>query len=90
MKTKTVVKALAGAALVGNAVHAAMFRPEKKEAPEVDKSNINLERYRKNLSKAVSIKTISYRDSEKTDWAEFERFHAFLDEAYPLIKEKLS
>ena len=36
MKTKTVVKALAGAALVGNAVHAAMFRPVKKEAPEVD------------------------------------------------------
>lgn len=90
MKTKNVVKALAGAALVGNAVHAALYKPEKKEVPAVDKSNINLERYRKNLSKAVSIKTISYRDSEKTDWAEFEKFHAFLDEAYPLIKEKLS
>lgn len=90
MNTKKVIKALVGAAAVGNAVHAAVYKPEKRAVPVLEKTGINTERYRKNLSKAISIKTISYRDSSVTDWAEFDKFHAFLDEAYPLIKEKLT
>lgn len=90
MNRKNVIKALVGAAAVGNAVHAAVYKPEKRAVPQLEKTGINTQRYRENLSKAIKIKTISYRDSSITDWAEFDKFHAFLDEAYPLIKEKLT
>ena len=50
---------------------------------------VNVERYRQNLSKAIQYKTVSYPDPDDMDWAEFERFHAFLDEAYPLTAKHL-
>ena len=77
------------AAAAGNAVHAALFKPEKRELSPLPEEEFNVERYRKNLSKAVQFKTISYRETERVDWKEFEKFHKFLDEAYPLIAEKL-
>lgn len=90
MKKKHIVAgALLTAAAVGNAVHAATFRPEKKEPVTLDRDSIDVDSYRRNLSKAIQFKTISSRDSSKVDWDEFRRFHAFLDEAYPLIAEKL-
>ena len=78
-----------GALLAGNAVHAAAFRPKKNAVRILSDTNIDLERYRRNLSKAISFRTISNMDPSKTDWDEFGRFHAFIDEAYPLIAEKL-
>lgn len=87
-KSKIVLGALAAAA-VGNAVHAAVYTPKKEEITPLEKEKVDIDSYRKNLSKAVQYKTISYRETDKVDWAEFERFHQFLDEAYPLIKENL-
>ena len=78
-----------GALLAGNAIHAAAFRPKKEAVRILDDANINVERYRKNLSKAIQFKTISHVNRDDTDWSEFDRFHAFIDEAYPLIREKL-
>lgn len=87
-KSKIVLGALAAAA-AGNAVHAAVYKPKKESLPPLEKDSVDVDRYRRNLSEAVKFRTISSRDSSKVDWAEFEKFHAFLDEAYPLIKENL-
>lgn len=42
------------------------------------------------LSRAISIPTISNLDDSLTDWAQFEKFHAFLEEAYPLVHKNLT
>ena len=88
-KTTKILGAGLLAAAAGNAVHAALYKPEKRELSPLPEEAFNVERYRKNLSKAVQFKTISYRETERVDWKEFEKFHKFLDEAYPLIAQKL-
>lgn len=88
-KTTKIIGAGLLAAAVGNAVHAAAFKPEKRELSPLPEEEFNVERYRKNLSSAIQFKTISNRDSSLVDWKEFEKFHKYLDEAYPLIAKKL-
>ena len=87
-KSKLVLSAL-GAAAAANAVHAAMFKPKKSVIASLTKEEVNVERYRQNLSKAIQFKTISSREADLVDWNEFEKFHKFLDEAYPLIAKNL-
>ena len=89
MKKRHIIGGAIAAAAVANAVHAAVYRPKKNEIAPLPDEIINVQRYRENLSKAIKFKTISNRDSAKVDWAEFDKFHKFLDEAYPLIAEKL-
>ena len=88
-KSTKIIGAAIAAAAVGNAVHAATFRPEKRELAPLPDEAINVERYREHLSKAIQFKTISYRETERVDWKEFEKFHKYLDESYPLITSKL-
>ena len=40
-------------------VRAIFFVPKKKEYAPLEKENVDVERYRKNLSEAIKIKTIS-------------------------------
>ena len=89
MKKRTIIGATIAAAAAANAVHAALYTPKKKASEPLPKEDVNVDRYRKNLSKAIQFKTISYRESERVDWAEFEKFHKYLDEAYPLIAKNL-
>lgn len=89
MKKRYAVLSVAGAAAAINAVRAAKFVPEKKDYPPFEKENVNVERYRKNLSRAISIQTISHNNPEDTDWSKFDEFREFLLETHPLIKEKL-
>ena len=42
------------------------------------------------LSQAISIPTISNLDESLTDWTQFEKFHAFLEESYPLVHKNLT
>lgn len=86
--TKIIGGAIAAAA-AANAVHAAMYKPKKAEITPLPEEKFNVERYRQNLSKAIQFVTISNRDSEKVDWNEFDKFHKFLEEAYPLVHGKL-
>ena len=88
-KSAKVLGTAVAAAAVGNMIHAAAFRPEKRVLPPLPDEALNVERYRKHLSKAIQFRTISSRDSSLVDWKEFDKFHKFLDEAYPLIAEKL-
>lgn len=89
MKKRHIIGGAIAAAAVANAVHAAVYRPKKTETSPLPKEDINVQRYRENLSKAIQFKTVSYREHDRVDWAEFDKFHKFLDEAYPLIAKKL-
>lgn len=89
MKKRYAVLGSLGALTAVNAVRAAKFVPEKREYIPLEKENVNVERYRKNLSKAITIKTVSHNNPEDTDWSKFDEFREFLLETHPLIKEKL-
>ncbi len=90
MKTKTkVILGTAAGLTAANLVHAAVYRPKKKPLCERPAETVNEDRMIANVSNAIQYRTISNADETKTDWDEFDRFHAFLDQAYPLIAQKL-
>lgn len=70
-------------------VKALLYKPEKINGVPFEEENVDLDRYRKNLSDAVKIKTIADKNPEKTDWKAFEEFREFLAQRYPLVHEKL-
>ena len=78
--------------LVITAIRAAFFVPAKKEASKdvLTEETIDIDRYCQNLSDAIKIKTISNYDTELVDWNEFDKFHKFLEERYPLVHKTLS
>ncbi len=88
-KATKVILGTAAGLTAANLVHAALYTPKKAELGERMAENVNEDRMISNVSKAIQFRTVSNSDETKTDWAEFDRFHAFLDEAYPLIAEKL-
>ncbi len=90
MKKRYAVLGAAGALTAVNMIRAARFTPEKKEREVLEKENVDVDRYRKHLSEAIRIKTVSHVDPNETDWAEFEKFHEFLRTEYPLITKNLS
>lgn len=84
------VAASAGALAAVNTVRAIKFKPQKTELPPLKEECVDVDRYIKNLSDAIKFKTISNNDPKLVDWHEFERFHDFLRERYPLIFSKCS
>ncbi len=79
-----------GSLVAANMVKAAKFVPEKKESAPLDPERVNVERYTKNLSDAIKIKTISNVDENKVDWSKFDEFHQLLRDRYPLLHETLT
>ena len=51
-KTKIALAAL-GAAAAANAVHAAVYRPKKVDIKPIPEEKVDVDRYRKNLSRAM-------------------------------------
>lgn len=49
-----------------------------------------IEKYMAHLKGVVQIPTVSSVNDEHTDWAQFDRLHQYMQEAWPLIFEKLS
>ena len=90
MKKKFVIPAAIGEAAVATAIKAARFVPEKKDFGAPSEENVDAKRAQANLSRAISIPTISYPDKSKIDFTQFEEFHKFLEEAYPLIHKNLT
>lgn len=88
-KATKVILGTAAGLTAANLVHAALYTPKKVKLDERMEENVNADRMIANVSKAIQFRTVSNADESKTDWAEFDRFHTFLDEAYPLIAEKL-
>ncbi len=91
MKKITKIAALGalGAAAGLNAYRAYKFVPEKKTYPPLSEEKVDGQKAMEHLSKAISIPTISDPDKSKVDFSQFEKFHDFLDETFPLIHEKL-
>ncbi|MBE6828146.1 MAG: M20/M25/M40 family metallo-hydrolase [Ruminococcaceae bacterium] len=73
-------------------IRALFFTPKKKKGgnAELTEEKVDTERYCESLSSAIKIKTISNYDRNLVDWDEFKKFHAFLEERYPLIHKTLS
>lgn len=92
MKKSALRKVFLGAAAVAagaTAIKAAKFVPQKKDFGQPTEEKVDEKRCLEHLSKAISIPTISYPDKDKIDFTQFDRFHAFLEEAFPLIHKNL-
>ena len=84
-----IIPAVIAAALLLTAVHAALFKKEEPRPGAFEKENVNTARAAEHLSEAIRIRTVSCEDESQTDWAEFEKFHDFLEKSYPLITKNL-
>lgn len=80
---------VAGSLVAANMVRAANFKPAKTQAEPLEKERVDVERYTKNLSDAIKIKTISNVDEDKVDWSQFDALHKLFEERYPLIHKTL-
>lgn len=92
MKILWIILGVIGLLIVITAIRAIFFVPKKKgsESKSFTEEKVDVERYLTNLSDAIKIKTISNYDSELVDWNEFEKFHKFLEERYPLVHKTLT
>ena len=80
---------LLGAFIAVTLVRAAFWTPEKVEFEPLPDEQVDVEKYRKDLSDAIQIKTISNVDVDKVDWNEFKRLHALFEERFPLVYKNL-
>lgn len=70
-------------------IRAIFFGTKLPESEHFEEEKVNEKRVQDNLCSAIRIKTISNEDESKTDWGEFQRFHQFLAEAYPMVHSTL-
>ena len=80
---------LLGAFIAVTLVRAAFWTPEKVEFEPLPDEQVDVDKYRKDLSDAIQIKTISNVDVDKVDWNEFKRLHALFEERFPLVYKNL-
>ncbi|MGN1122856.1 MAG: M20/M25/M40 family metallo-hydrolase [Eubacterium sp.] len=71
-------------------IRAVFFKSEKPVQETFPSESVDSKRAQEHLSQAIRIKTISHENEEETDWQEFEKFHKFLEEAYPLVHKNLT
>lgn len=90
MKILLIILALLAAFIVITLIRAAFFKAKRVKPEAFEEELVHSDRVQKKLSEAIKIKTISHENEDETDWGEFDRFHAFLREAFPLVHENLS
>lgn len=78
-----------GLFIVVTLVRAAFWKPAKTEFESLTDEQVDVDKYRKDLSDAIKIKTISNVDVDKVDWNEFKRLHALFEERFPLVYKNL-
>lgn len=71
------------------AIKAALYKAKPQKIEPMQKENVDSARVQKHLSQAIQIKTISNPDDNKVDWSEFNKFHEFLKNEYPLTHKTL-
>ena len=81
---------LLGLFIVVTLIRAVFFKEKKKENVKLEPEMVNMEKYCQDLSDAIKIKTISNYDRELVDWNEFDKFHAFLEERFPLVHKTMT
>ena len=89
MKIFLIILAIIVALILITAIKAVFYKAKPVEIPEMPKENVNSKRVQQRLSQAIQIKTISNPDDDKVEWSEFDRFHKFLDEGFPLVSQTL-
>ena len=87
---KAIVLSAAGLLVAGNAVHAALYRPKKAEAPELPEENVNIDRYIEAFREAIRCKTVSNADETLVEWEEFDKLHRMFEKKYPLLHKTLT
>jgi len=78
-----------GLFIVVTLIRAAFWKAKKVEVEPLPDEAVDEARAQRNLSGAIQIPTIANDGDVGTDWSQFERFHDFLDESYPLIAKNL-
>ena len=89
MEILWIILALCAAFIIVTLIRAAFFKSEKAKGEVFEDELVHSKRAQENLTKAIRIRTISHEDESQTDWGEFEKFHTFLRESFPLIHENL-
>jgi len=66
-------------------VRAALFNPKKEQKTEAEKIELNEQKIISDMADMIKCKTVSYRDNNLEDEAEFEKFRELLKERFPLV-----
>ena len=66
-------------------IRAALYKPYEEPDKLVDELIIDREKMINNMVEMIRCKTVSYHNSDKIDWKEFEKFQQLLKERYPLV-----
>jgi len=66
-------------------IRALRLKAPKVESKEVKKITFDEEKAVRDLGEMIKCKTVSYRDRSLEDNAEFEKFYAYLEKAFPNI-----
>ena len=86
-----IILGIIAALIVYTLIKAAFWKSKPVEnAEKQEPERVDFDRYCKNLSDAIKIKTISNYDTSLVDWNEFDKFHKFLEERYPLIHKTMT
>ena len=88
-KTKNAMLIGLGAVAASLPVRAILYKPDKNTGEPLPDEHVDLDRYRKNLSDAIRIRTIAADRPEDTDWSTFDAFHKLLQDRYPLIHKTM-
>ena len=79
-----------GAFIVITLIRAAFWTPEKISSEPLDEETVDVEKYRRDLSAAIQIPTISKVNPDEVDWDEFQKLHRLFEERFPLVYKNLS
>ena len=90
MEILWVILALLTAFIMITLIRAAFFKVDRVEGETFEEELVHSERVQEKLTKAIQIKTISHENDNETDWGEFQKFHDFLRESFPLVHENLT
>jgi len=78
-----------GLFIVVTLIRAAFWKAKKIDVEPLPDEPVDEARAAAHLSGAIQIPTIANDGDVGTDWSQFERFHDFLDESYPLTAKNL-
>ena len=67
------------------AVRTALFRPRKEEPLEARPVDLQETKIIADMQDMIRCKTVSHMEDRETDWAEFEKFQALLQERFPRV-----
>lgn len=89
MKVVLIILIVIAVLIILTAIKALFYKEGVPDVVPMEKEKVDAQRVQRHLSQAISIKTISNPDDSKVDWKEFERFHKFLEDEYPLTHKAL-